>query len=171
MTGGGLENLRPDRMFNGAKLTLLAEDPKGNFPVQADSMDFEYDGDGMFPSRLVLKGSVVIDSPDGKIRADNATVILNRDAEGGASPVVKLKGHVSVDNPMGNIRSREAEIDYLSGQALFSGDVLMNSEQIRELHAKSIELNLKTNEYRILEGKATIIILDAGGALPSGEGP
>lgn len=159
MTGGGLETLRPDRIFQGAKLTLLAENPENNLPVSAETMDFVYDDPkSHLPSQLRLEGRVEIRSPDGTIRADSAVLLLhNKDGGRSTHPEVRLHGNVHLHTPLGIIEARHAEIDYVSGDALFSGDVLMNSEQVQELRAKSIEINLKTHAFRILEGKATLV--------------
>lgn len=104
------------------------------------------------------------------IQADTVDFLYSGDASGVPSGL-RLTGQVTIRTGNNVIRSREANVDLEDGTALFTGDPQMDGEQIRDLRAKRIEVNLKTGDFEVKEGEIQQVVFgpadrspDAGAA-------
>lgn len=64
---------RIEKMSQGVQITLLADGAdKADLPIQADTMDFTWEGDSPQPVRIVMTGNVQIKHPSANVRAGRA---------------------------------------------------------------------------------------------------
>ena len=71
------------------------------------------------------------------------------DEETGSPSRIILEGDVVIVNSRNTIRSDHADIDFDSGDAVFTGNPRMDTEEVKNLRAKVINVNLKTGDYEM----------------------
>ena len=62
---------------------------------------------------------------------------------------ILLKGEVIIQSQQNEIRSQEADIDFDSGEATFTGKPTMEGEQFRDVKTSLILINLDTGDYKL----------------------
>ncbi|MFP4502752.1 MAG: hypothetical protein ACLFTT_17300 [Candidatus Hydrogenedentota bacterium] len=119
---------RLDEMTGGVEITLLAsDDTMEPLPIKARTMKFDYEGEAVQPSRILMEGGV------------------------------------TVAHPMAEVRADQAVWDFDSGELAFAGNVVINSEQMKDVEAEQFVLNLETQRYRMNKVHAKNVSLPQAG--------
>jgi len=92
-------------------------------------------------------------------------------AEGRTTPSkIIMEGKVKVKHPDAEVTAGRAEWDFESGELLFSGDPVVNSERLKGLRGDRMILNLKTNTFEVSQVRADQVPLHGAGPAASGQG-
>ncbi len=90
--------------------------------------------------------------------------------EGASKPsVITMEGNVEVQHPQGSISAEKADWNFDTGLLVFSGNPVMNSDQVKDLRGSRITMNFKTNEVEVSDMKVQQIPLNGMGG-PGGAG-
>lgn len=117
---------------------------KGNFQT-GHMLDRMEDGVNM---------TFVATDPEKSLRIQADTVDFVYENEDGAQPTgILLRGSVTIEVAENVIESGRADIDLSSGQALFTENPRMNAEQMQNLRAKQISVNLNTGDFQVDQGE------------------
>lgn len=78
------------------------------------------------------------------------------------SPIrIVLEGDVKIVSQGNYITSDKADIDFESGIAVFTGDPHLDSDQIKNMRAERIVVNLETGDFDVSNGRIDKVIPDA----------
>lgn len=86
------------------------------------------------------------------MRADTVDFGYDNDDDKTPSKIL-LTGSVLIRNRASVIESEHAVINLADGMAIFTGNPKMDSEQMRNLRATRIEVNLKTGDFQVDNGQ------------------
>ena len=86
------------------------------------------------------------------IRAETVDFGYENDDDQAPSEIL-LHGSVLIRNRASVIEAEHAVINLAEGMAVFTGNPKMDSEQMHNLRAKRIEVNLKTGDFQVNEGE------------------
>lgn len=90
-------------------------------------------------------------------------------AEGSTTPSkIIMEGNVKVNHPDAEVTAGRAEWNFDSGELVFSGDPVVNSERLKGLRGDRMVLNLKTNTFEVSQVRAEQVPLHGAGAAPGG---
>lgn len=85
--------------------------------------------------------------------------------EGRTSPTaIVMEGNVKVKHPDADISAGRAEWNFDSGELVFSGDPVVNSERLKGLRGERMVLNLKTNTFEVSRVRADQVPLQGAEA-------
>lgn len=85
--------------------------------------------------------------------------------EGASKPsMITMEGNVEVQHPQGSITAEKAEWNFDTGRLVFTGNPIMNSDQVKDLRGSKFTMNFKTNEIEISDMKAPEIPLGGMGS-------
>ncbi len=85
-------------------------------------------------------------------------------AEGSATPsAIIMEGKVKVTHPDAEISAGRADWNFDSGELVFSGDPVVNSERLKGLRGERMVLNLKTNTFEVTRVRADEVPLHGAG--------
>lgn len=92
-------------------------------------------------------------------------------AEGSTTPSkIIMEGKVKVTHPDAEVTAGRAEWDFESGELVFSGDPVVNSERLKGLRGDRMILNLKTNTFEVSQVRADQVPLHGAGPASAGQG-
>lgn len=93
--------------------------------------------------------------------------------EGQSTPsTILMEQDVKVDHPQAAISAQRAEWNFETGDLVFSGSPVVNSEQLKGLRGEKMLLNLKNNTFEVLQVRADEVPLKAAeGAGGNGPAP
>lgn len=84
------------------------------------------------------------------IRANTVTFSWR---DGLPTPVaITMQGNVDINHPDAHIRSQRADWNMETGELVFTGDPVLESEEFDELRAGEIRINLETGDYELSNG-------------------
>ena len=154
--------------------------------VRALEAGFVYKDDGnALPALMRLERDVMVESPQGEIRAATAEIRpalkqfeFQGNVEGRTPDVprftsrklmydpaaIVLSGDVDVSHSDGHIRADRAELDPVGKTMVFTGNVHGDAPPVRGLRAEQLVFNPVTNEVQLL--KATIAEMDSSRTKP-----
>lgn len=82
--------------------------------------------------------------------------------EGQTTPsTILMESNVKVDHPQASITAQRAEWNFETGDLVFSGSPVVNSEQLKGLRGDKMLLNLKNNTFEVLQVRADEVPLKA----------
>lgn len=89
-------------------------------------------------------------------------------SEGGDAELsrILLRGDVLITDRGNVISAEQADVDFESGLAVFTGNPAMNTEQVQDLRAEKIIVNLKTGDFELFHVEADRITLDPLAGVP-----
>ncbi|NLV46583.1 MAG: hypothetical protein GXY07_19035 [Candidatus Hydrogenedentes bacterium] len=88
-------------------------------------------------------------------------------AEGRATPAtIIMETKVKVKHPDAEISAGRAEWNFDTGELIFSGDPVVNSERLKGLRGERMVLNLKTNTFEVTQVRADQVPLHGAGGAP-----
>lgn len=101
--------------------------------------------------------------PSLPIRADTITFEYTGDSTMPAK--IKMAGNVDIQHPQGQVKAQRADWDLETGDLIFTGNPVMDSENFKNLAAERIRINMKTGAYEVEQGSAASIPIqgNAGG--------
>ena len=112
----------------------------------------------------------VATDPEKSLRIQADTVDFVYENEDEAQPTgILLRGSVTIEVAENVIQSGKADIDLSSGQALFTDNPRMNAEQMQNLRAKRISVNLNTGDFQVDQGEIERMDFGLLGPNPSGK--
>lgn len=76
---------------------------------------------------------------------------------------ILMEGGVTVAHPMAEVRADQAVWDFDAGELSFTGNVVINSEQMKDVVAEQFVLNLETQRYRMSKVHAKNVSLPQAG--------
>jgi hypothetical protein len=93
--------------------------------------------------------------------------------EGQTTPsTILMEQDVKVDHPQASISAQRAEWNFETGDLVFSGSPVVNSEQLKGLRGEKMLLNLHNNTFEVLQVRADEVPLKASeGAGANGAAP
>jgi hypothetical protein len=112
-----------ESMKDGVRITLLSNDPaKKPIPITSNEVHFVWPekGTGKQPSRILFEGKVVIEHPDGTVRAEKA----DWDFEKG---LLTFTGSPTVDSPqLQGLRGEKVVLNFKEGRFEMFGGTIKN---------------------------------------------
>lgn len=109
--------------------------------------------------------------PDLPIRANTITFEWK---EGSSMPSkIKMDGNVDIKHPQGQIKAQHADWNLESGDLVFTGDPVMDSDTFKNLAAERIMINMETGAFSLEQTSVDKMPLkgtDGGGASSGGGG-
>ncbi|HNR31956.1 MAG TPA: hypothetical protein PKI11_13785 [Candidatus Hydrogenedentes bacterium] len=116
--------------------------------------------DGSFDT---MSGGVEItlmsDDPGRKpvpIRARTMTFAYG--ASGGRPSRIAMQGSVHVNHPVAAVNADKAEWDFERGEMVFTGNVVMNSDRMKNVQCEELVLNFNDGRYRMTKVKAELAL-------------
>lgn len=107
-------------------------------------------------------------NPSLPIRANTITFEWK---EGAKMPSkIKMEGNVDIKHPQGKITAQRADWNLESGDLVFTGNPVMDSESFKNLSADRILINMETGAYELQQGSADSIPLQGGDGGGNGGG-
>lgn len=107
------------------------------------------------PEKLAGGVEIVLISADGSkpnlpIKANTVTFSWK---DGQTTPAsIAMQGNVDIRHPDAHIRAQRADWNMLSGDLVFTGNPVLESEEFEELKAGEIRINLATGRYELSNG-------------------
>ena len=125
-----------------------------------------------------LTGGVVIEllsddasQPSLPIRANTITFEW---PEGSSMPSkIKMDGNVDIKHPQGQIKAQHADWNLASGELVFTGNPVMDSDTFKNVAAERIMINMETGAFELQQTSVDKMPLkgsDGGGATSGGSG-
>ncbi|MBP8132611.1 MAG: hypothetical protein KA184_23775 [Candidatus Hydrogenedentes bacterium] len=108
--------------------------------------------------------TLLSDDPEQKpvpIRA--RTMTFEYAGEGGKPSRILMQGSVQVNHPVAAVSADKAEWDFEQGEMVFAGNVVMNSERMKNVQCDELVLNFNTGRYRMTKVKAELVSPESGG--------
>lgn len=99
-------------------------------------------------------------NPSLPIRANTITFEWKKDAK--MPSKIKMEGNVDIKHPQGKITAQRADWNLESGDLVFTGNPVMDSESFKNLSADRILINMQTGAYELQQGSADSIPLQGG---------
>lgn len=109
-------------------------------------------------------------NPSLPIRANTITFEWK---EGSTMPAkIKMEGNVDIKHPTGKITAQRADWNLETGDLVFTGNPVMDSERFKNLSAERILINMETGAFELQDGGVKEMALQnaGGGAAASGGG-
>lgn len=94
-----------------------------------------------------------------KIQAETVDFVYGQEDSDQPSRIL-LEGGVHITNRDNIIRSEKADVDFQSGMAVFTGNPVMNTEQVKDLAAEKILVNLRTGDFEMFNIQSAEMRLD-----------
>ncbi|HOD95345.1 MAG TPA: hypothetical protein PLQ42_07470 [Candidatus Hydrogenedentes bacterium] len=92
--------------------------------------------------------------------------------EGKTTPAtIVMEKDVKVDHPQASITAQRAEWNFETGDLVFSGNPVVNSEQLKGLRGEKMLLNLKNNTFEVLQVRADEVPLKASEGAAAASAP
>lgn len=126
-----------EQMTGGVEIVLRADDPELEpLPIKARTMRFEYQGDTLDPSQILMEGGVNVDHPTANVQADSA--VWNFD-----SGEMTFSGNVIMNNDrMKNVRATQLILDF-------------NDNTFRMSNVQADQVSLPSEENKTVPGMLT----------------
>lgn len=107
-------------------------------------------------------------NPSLPIRANTITFEWK---EGSSMPAkIKMDGNVDIKHPQGKITAQHADWNLESGDLVFTGSPVMDSEKFKNLTAERILINMETGAFELQDGGVKAMALQAGDSATDGGG-
>lgn len=125
--------------------------------------------DGSFET---MSGGVEItllsDDPKQKPVPIRARMMTFEYAAGGGKPSrIMMQGSVQVNHPVAAVSADKAEWNFEQGEMMFSGNVVMNSDRMKNVQCDELVLNFNTGRYRMTKVKAELVSPETGDSAPA----
>lgn len=116
---------------------------------------------------------IVLISDDGSkpnlpIRANTITFEYSGDSTLPAK--IKMEGKVDIQHPQGKVKAERADWNLETGDLVFTGNPVMDSDRFKNLAAGRILINMKTGAYEVQQGSADSIPIESDDS-GSGDAP
>lgn len=83
--------------------------------------------------------------------------------EGSEKPaLIVMTGGVYIEHPRATVRAGRARWDFNTGELVFTGNPVMNSDRFKELKGEEMVINFKTNAFSVKKGTATEVPFNTG---------
>lgn len=107
-------------------------------------------------------------NPSLPIRAN--TITFEWKAGSSMPAKIKMDGNVDIKHPQGRITAQHADWNLESGDLVFTGNPVMDSEQFKNLTAERILINMETGAFELQQGGVKEMALQGGGGPGAGGG-
>ena len=107
-------------------------------------------------------------NPSLPIRAN--TITFEWKAGSSMPAKIKMDGNVDIKHPQGKITAQHADWNLETGDLVFTGSPVMDSEQFKNLTAERILINMENGAFELQDGGVKEMALQGGGGAPGGGG-
>lgn len=107
-------------------------------------------------------------NPSLPIRAN--TITFEWKAGSSMPAKIKMDGNVDIKHPQGKITAQHADWNLETGDLVFTGSPVMDSEQFKNLTAERILINMENGAFELQDGGVKEMALQGGGGSAGGGG-
>lgn len=136
--------------FSKMKLIRVGEARMSLDPARVDEM------------RGGVQIELVSDDPDVGVVPISAGIMRFVYKEGDMPAEIHMEGNVDIRHPLASIKAERADWNFASGELVFSGNPIMNSEMIKELHSEKMVLNFEKNTFQAFAASADEVPIKGG---------
>ncbi len=108
----------------------------------------------------------IAEDPEGNLDVKAETIEFIESEGGGETSRILLRGDAVIANRGNVVSAEQADVDFETGLAVFTGNPAMDTEEVQGLRAGKMIINLNTGDFELSDLEAGRIELDSLGDAP-----